>query len=192
MNKIWLGMIIVSFIFGCLTGNFEEMSEAILTGAKEGVEISFKLLGPVCLWLGLMKVAEAGGMLRQLQKALKPLVTRLFPEIPKEHPALGAILMNLSANILGMGNSATPLGIKAMRQLQRLNSDKKRASRTMCTFLVINTSSITLLPTTIIGLRMAYGSDQPTAVIIPTLLATMVSTGVALIIDRIYRFKEGR
>ncbi|MEC9488262.1 MAG: nucleoside recognition domain-containing protein [Halanaerobium sp.] len=186
MNKIWFGMIVISFLYGSLKGNFAEMSNAVLLGAKDGVDICIKLLGPICLWLGLMKVGEAAGLLRSLQKMLRPLVSRLFPDVPAGHPALGAILLNFSANILGMGNSATPLGIKAMHQLQSLNSNKKEASRAMCTFLVVNTSSITLLPTTIIGLRMAYGSSEPTAIIIPALLATSVSTIVALALDRYY------
>lgn len=188
MNKIWLSLTVLGIFIGAVNGKMEAISVSILQSAMDSVNILFKLLGPMAFWLGMMKIAERSGLTRVLAAWLRPLMKRLFPEVPADHPALGAMVMNFSANILGLGNSSTPLGIQAMKELQTLNPQHRRATKTMLTFLVINTSSITLLPGTMIGLRIANGSHQPTVIIGTTIFATMVSTLVALVIDRICRW----
>ena len=153
-----------------------------------------KLIGILTLWLGIAKIAEKSGLLQNFTKLLQPLVGWLFPSIPKGHPAMGAILMNYSANLFGLGSAATPFGLKAMEELQKLNRSN-RASEAMCTFLVINTSSITLIPSTIIAIRINAGSSNPTEIIGTMLFATIVSTVVAISADyacRVYNRKRGR
>ncbi|WP_027340264.1 nucleoside recognition domain-containing protein [Halonatronum saccharophilum] len=176
LNKIWWIMIIGGIIIGAINGRMEEVSIAILESAQNSVQIVIRLIGPMALWLGLMKIAEEAELTKVLAKLFKPIARVLFPEIPKDHPALGSIVMNLSANLLGLGNSATPLGIKAMKELQELNRDKESASNAMCTFLVINTSSVTLIPTTVLALRVGAGSSSPTQIIGTTIFATAAST----------------
>jgi spore maturation protein A len=178
-------MIIIGIIIAAINGRMEEVSIAILESAEDSVMIVVKLIGPMALWLGIMKVAEEARLTDVLAKLFKPLAKILFPEVPKNHPALASIMMNLSANFLGLGNSATPLGIKAMQQLQELNSGKSSASDAMCTFLVINTSSVTLLPTTILALRIGAGSAQPTEIIGTTVFATFCSTVVGIVANKI-------
>lgn len=185
LNKIWFTMIIIGIIIAAINGRMEEVSIAILESAEDSVMIVVKLIGPMALWLGIMKVAEEARLTDVLAKLFKPLAKILFPEVPKNHPALASIMMNLSANFLGLGNSATPLGIKAMQQLQELNSGKSSASDAMCTFLVINTSSVTLLPTTILALRIGAGSAQPTEIIGTTVFATFCSTVVGIVANKI-------
>jgi spore maturation protein A len=187
INHIWFALIIIGVITGMLTGNMGQISEAILQSAEEGTMILIKLIGPMSLWLGIMKLAEESNFIDLLSRIIKPVTRRLFPEIPTDHPALGAIMLNISANILGLGNSATPLGINAMQKLQKLNLKKKTATNAMCTFLVINTSSVTLVPATIISLRAAAGSNAPMEIVGTTLFATTCSTIAGLIADRILR-----
>nr|WP_275589234.1 nucleoside recognition domain-containing protein [Sporohalobacter salinus] len=146
-----------------------------------------KLIGPMSLWLGIMKLAEESNFVDLLAKIIKPVTRRLFPKLPTNHPALGAIMLNISANMLGLGNSATPLGIKAMQRLQELNPESDTATDTMCTFLVVNTSSVTLIPATIISLRTAAGSNAPLEIVGTTIFATTCSTIVGIIADRILR-----
>ncbi|GAB6100764.1 nucleoside recognition domain-containing protein [Halanaerocella petrolearia] len=185
LNKIWLSMIIIGVLVGALQGQMEAVSTAILQSAEDSVEIVIKLIGPMSLWLGLMKVAEEAGLTELLAKLFRPLAKILFPKVPKDHPAMGAIMMNLAANLLGLGNSATPLGIKAMNKLQELSSRQETASDAMCTFLVINTSSVTLIPSTILALRIGAGSSYPTEIIGTTLFATTCSTLVGLLANKL-------
>ncbi len=187
MNKIWLGLIVLGIVVGAINGKMEAVSASILQAAIDSVEILFKLIGPMAFWLGIMKIAEESGFTTLIARMIKPVMRRLFPEIPPEHPAMGAMIMNFSANILGLGNSSTPLGIQAMKELQTLNPQKKRATKAMLTFMVINTSSITLLPGTMIGLRVAAGSTEPTVIIGTTIFATVCSTVAALTVDRFCR-----
>src|SRR5699024_1172967 len=140
-------------------------------------------------WLGLMKVAEKAGILRNLTKLFRPIVAKLFPEIPKDHPAMGYILSNITANIFGLGNAATPMGIKAMEQMKQL-SGTDYASRSMITFLALNTSSLTIIPTTVIAIRMHYDSTAPTEIVGTTIIATLISSISALIIDRIFYYRS--
>ncbi len=187
INIVWLILIISGFIAAVWTGKINEISEAIFTGATDSVQISIKLMGPMALWLGIMNVAKKAGLTKLLGKIIKPFFRLIFPDIPEDSPATGAILFNFSANILGMGNSATPMGIKAMQELQKLNPDKSKASPAMCTLLALNTSSLTLIPATIISLRAATGSSYPTIITISTIFATTVSTITALLLDKTFR-----
>lgn len=181
INKIWAFFIITGIIVGGITGNIESVTSAAIESAGSAVEISLGFIGVMSLWLGLMKIAEEAGLVRELAKILAPFMRRLFPDIPEGHPAIGSIILNISANILGLGNAATPLGIKAMKELQKLNHKKDTATNAMCTFTAINTSSVTLIPATTIGLMVASGSSNPTAIIGTTILATSVSTFVAIV-----------
>lgn len=174
-------------IAGALTGNMDLVSQAIFKGALDTVKLIINLTGPLALWLGIMNIARKSGLIAKISNLIRPFFRFLFPEIPPDHPAAGAIIMNLAANIMGMGNSATPLGIKAMQELQTLNKDKKKASYAMCTLLALNTSSITILPATMISLRATAGSAQPSIIFISTLFATTVSTVTALLLDKFFR-----
>jgi spore maturation protein A len=190
VNYIWVGMMVIGFIVAAINGNMDKVNAAIFTSAKEAVTLSFAMISILVFWLGIMKIAEKGGLLEVLAYLFRPFVKRLFPDIPKDHPAQGYILSNMAANLLGLGNAATPMGIKAMEQLKILNGGKNEASRSMITLLAINTSSITLIPTTIIAIRMSYNSQSPTDIVAPTLLATAVATVGAILIDRYYYYRS--
>ena len=181
INYIWCGMIIIGIIVGTLTGNIEAVSTAAIEWAETAVELSLGLIGVMALWLGLMKIAEEAGIVRGMGLLVKPIMVRLFPEVPADHPAMGSIVANMAANFFGLGNAATPLGIKAMQELQDLNENKEEASNAMVTFLAINTSSVTLISSSIIAYRSAAGAANPADVIGPTIIATAVSTTVAII-----------
>jgi spore maturation protein A len=189
LNLIWLGLILISVVVAAINGRIEVISQASFEGAKTGVTVCFGLLSILVFWMGMMKIAEKSGLLHLLSKLLSPVVGRLFPDVPKGHPALGYIMSNMSANILGLGNAATPMGLKAMEELQKLNPDKNTASASMCTLLAINTASITLIPTTIIAIRMQYGSSQPVEIVGTTLIASFIATVFALLLDRWYRHR---
>ncbi|MEC2075735.1 nucleoside recognition domain-containing protein [Metabacillus fastidiosus] len=192
VNLIWVFLTLIGIVFAMFNGTMEEVNEAIFKGGKEAVTISIGLISVLVFWLGLMKIAETAGLLEKLSNLFRPLVSRLFPEVPPEHPAMGYMLSNMMANMFGLGNAATPLGIKAMEQLKALNGGSEHASRSMITFLAINTSSITLIPTTVIAIRMTYGSDSPTDIVGPTLLATALSTVGAILIDRYFYYRRKR
>lgn len=192
INKIWMSMLVIGVIFAAINGKMSEVNEAIFTGAKDAVTICIGLISVLVFWLGLMRIAEVAGMLRALARLLEPIVRKIFPEVPKGHPAMGYILSNMSANLFGLGNAATPMGIKAMQQLKELNGNKDTASRSMITLLAINTASITLIPTTVISIRMSYGSVSPTEIVGTTLIATICSTIGALIIDRFFYYRRLR
>ncbi|MFD1955780.1 nucleoside recognition domain-containing protein [Paenibacillus thailandensis] len=187
VNWIWLFMIVASVAAAAYNGRMDEITQAAFQGAESGVTISFGLISIMVLWLGLMRIAEDAGLLAKLAKLLGPFVRRLFPDVPEGHPALGYIMSNLSANLFGLGNAATPMGIKAMQELQKLNPDKNVATPAMCTLLALNTSSITIIPTTLIAIRMKYGSANPAEIVGTTLLATAIATGAAIAADLWYR-----
>lgn len=189
VNIIWLGMIVIGFIVAAAKGNIEAVTQAVFEGAETGVTICIGLISILVFWLGMMRIAEDAGILQKLSSLLRPLVRFLFPSVPKDHPALGYIMSNISANLLGLGNAATPMGIKAMQELQKLNPDKETASSAMCTLLAINTAGVTLIPTTLIAIRMNFQSQNPAEIVGTTLIATMLATSVAIIIDRFYRKK---
>ncbi len=165
----------------------EILSKAMITSAGGAVELAIGLVGVMALFLGLMKVAEAGGMLTILARLIRPLMVKLFPDVPAEHPAMGAMILNLSANMLGLGNAATPFGIRAMQELDKLNPQRGTATNAMALFLAINTSSVTLLPSGVIALRAAAGSSDPAAILPTTLFATIGSTAVAVVAAKLYQ-----
>lgn len=190
VNWIWLFFIVIGFGVAAAQGNVEQATQAVFDGAKNGVTVCFGLISIMVFWLGIMRIAEDAGILSKIAVLLRPVVRFLFPSVPKNDPAIGYIMTNMSANILGLGNAATPMGIKAMQELQKLNPNKETASPAMCTLLALNTSSITLIPTTLIAIRMNYESLNPAEIVGTTLLATMASTAVAIIVDRWYRRKS--
>ncbi|MBJ6363479.1 nucleoside recognition domain-containing protein [Paenibacillus sp. GCM10012307] len=187
VNWIWLLLIVISIVFAAATGKVEAVTEAAFDGAKTGVTVSFGLISILVFWLGMMRIGEDAGLLAKLARLLGPLVRFLFPDVPRNHPAMGYIMTNMSANILGLGNAATPMGIKAMQELQKLNPDKDTATPAMCTLLALNTSSITLIPTTLIAIRMNFGSAHPAEIVGTTLIATAIATVAAILADRWFR-----
>ncbi|SDL64898.1 nucleoside recognition domain-containing protein [Sediminibacillus halophilus] len=191
VNYIWAAMAVIGIIYAMFNGTMEEVNEALFESADDAVMLSIGLISVLVFWLGLMKVAEEAGLLTMLAKLFKPLVTRLFPDIPKDHPAMGYILSNFTANLFGLGNAATPMGIKAMEQMKQL-SKTDEASRSMITFLAINTSSLTLIPATVIAIRMKYDSVAPTEIVGTTIIATLISSAAAIIIDRLFYYRRVR
>ena len=191
INKIWFLLIISGIITAAINGQMSQVSSAIFQAAADSVLICIGLLGPMAFWLGLMKIARKGGLIKVLSDIIRPIFKYIFPDIQHDQEALGAIILNISANILGMGNSATPLGIKAMNELQRLNPDPENASPAMCTLLALNTSGLTVIPATMIGLRAAAGSNNPAIITITTIFATIISTITALILDKTFRMFRG-
>ncbi|HPW56169.1 MAG: hypothetical protein KA072_06950 [Thermoanaerobaculaceae bacterium] len=179
LNWIWIGLMVIALVVGAVNGRLEAVTKAAFDGATTAVDIALGLVGVMALWLGVMKVAERGGLVELLARAIRPLARRLFPGVPADHPALGAMVMNLAASWLGLGNAATPLGLKAMAELDTLNAHPGTASDAMVTFLALNSSCITLVPATIIGVRVALGSTSPTAILGPTILASATATAVA-------------
>ncbi|MGI8315410.1 nucleoside recognition domain-containing protein [Halobacillus mangrovi] len=191
VNLIWALLAVTGIVFAAFNGTMEEVNKAIFSTLDEAVMITLSLTGVLVFWLGLMKIAEAAGLLEGLAKLFRPIVKRIFPDIPDDDPALGYILSNMTANMFGLGNAATPMGLKAMKELKRL-SGTEEASRSMITFLAINTSSLTLIPTTVIAIRMKYGSVDPTSIVGATIMATIISTIAALMIDRLFYYKRKR
>lgn len=194
LNYIWIGFIIIAFVIALakliFLGDvtvFPALIDSTFASSKTAFEISLGLTGVLSLWLGIMKIGERGGVVNVLARALSPVFTRLFPDIPKGHPVTGAIFMNIAANMLGLDNAATPLGLKAMEQLQTLNPNKETATNSMIMFLVLNTSGLTLIPISIMVYRAQLGAAQPTDVFIPILLATFFSTVAGIIITSIYQ-----
>lgn len=194
LNYIWIGFIIIAFVIALVKliflGDvtvFPALIDSTFASSKTAFEISLGLTGVLSLWLGIMKIGERGGVVNVLARVLSPVFTRLFPDIPKGHPVTGAIFMNIAANMLGLDNAATPLGLKAMEQLQTLNPNKETATNPMIMFLVLNTSGLTLIPISIMVYRAQLGAAQPTDVFIPILLATFFSTVAGIIITSIYQ-----
>lgn len=190
VNKIWGFFIIVGTLFALCNGKIDVINEEILTSCKSALDLVIQLFPVIALWLGVMKIASSSGLLEKISYKISPVLRFIFPEVPKGHPALGYISSNIIANIFGLGNAATPFGLKAMESLQTLNPKKDEASRSMITFLVLNTSGLTLIPTTIISMRMLYKSVSPTEIIVPCILATTISTIVGLLLDRILHYRS--
>lgn len=181
INIIWMMLIVIAVVTAGLSGTMQEVTNGAINGARSSVDIALGLIGVMALWLGVMRVAEEAGIVQMIARMVKPVMRRIFPEIPPEHPAMGAMLMNMAANALGLANAATPLGLKAMKELQSLNTVKDRASNAMVTFLAINTSDVTIIPITVIGIRATAGSASPTEIIGTTIIATVCSTAAAII-----------
>ena len=202
MNLVFFLIVLIAFVFAGwhqilwvpvegMTSPIEALSVAMVESATGAVELAIGLVGVMTLFLGLMKIAEEGGLLKVISRLIRPLMVRLFPDVPPDHPAMGAMILNMSANALGLGNAATPFGIRAMQELDKLNTNKGTATDAMALFLAINTSSITLLPTGVIALRAAAGSADPAGILPTTLFATMGSTTVAIIAAKMYsRFSK--
>jgi spore maturation protein SpmA len=187
LNWIWLGLVLSSVVFAAFTGRMEAVSQTSLETAKRAIELVIGLTGAMVFFLGLVRVASDGGLLRVIIRGLRPLLRRLFPGVPADHPAMTAIVMNFASNMLGLGNAATPFGLKAMVELDKLNRHKGVATNAMALFLAINTSSITLLPTGVIALRAAAGSADPAGILPTTLFATLCSTVVAIVSCKLYQ-----
>lgn len=185
VNYIWAIMAIGGIIYAMINGTMDEVNKAIFKSADDAVVLAISLISVMVFWLGITKIAEAAGLLKGLVRLAKPFIARLFPDIPKDHPAMGYILSNLTANFFGLGNAATPMGIKAMEEMKKLSGSPK-ASRSMITFLAINTSSLTLIPTTVLAVRMKYDSHSPTEIVSATLLASIISFIGAILIDRFF------
>ena len=185
INIIWFMMIILSVVAAAWTGSMEAVTAAAFDSAKAAVTLAIGLIGAMALWLGLMKVIEEAGALKLIAKLVRPVMTRLFPNVPHDHPAMSAMVMNIAANMLGLGNAATPMGIKAMTELDKLNTKKGTATDAMCLFLAINTSSVTLLPLGVITVRASAGATGPASILIPSIFATVVSTTTAIIAAKI-------
>ncbi|KTD52494.1 spore maturation protein A [Legionella quinlivanii] len=181
LNAIWLGMILLSVCVAVIQGRVDQLVNAVTDSAKLGFEIAIGLTGIMALWLGIMNIATESGLVNRLARLLKPVMKPIFPEVPVEDPAMGAMVMNIAANMLGLGNAATPFGLKAMKELQRLNEHAQEASNAMCTFLAINTSSVQLIPATAIAFLAANGALHPSSVIVSSLLATTCSTIVGIV-----------
>lgn len=185
INYIW-GVFIILGITYSIINKDPNLTNNLLTSGKNSIDMILTILPLMCLWLGITKIAEASSLLTLVSKKLSKVVRIIFPEIPKDHPAIGYISSNIVMNMLGLGNAATPFGIKTMEKLKELNKNKDVASRSMITFLVINTSSVTIIPTTVISLRLLHGSMDASEIIPVTILTTFISTFIALILDRIF------
>lgn len=187
MNYIFYGLIVLSIIIGALNGKLPDVVNSILTGAQKSVQIAISLIGIMAFWLGIMKIAEKSGVVEFIAKLIKPITRILFNEIPPEDPAIGNIAMNFSANALGLTNAATPIGIKAMQDLQEHNVNKKTASNAMCMLLAMNTASIQLIPATVIAVLVGIGYKNPTEIIAPTLVVTLFTFLCAVTIAKIFQ-----
>lgn len=185
LNKIWPAFIIISFIYAFISGNIEKLNNGIFDSAKSAVELCISLLGTICLWNGIMQIAYKSRLINFFVKILQPVTKRLFPEINKNKKIEKEISMNMVANILGLGNAATPLGIKAMQSMQEINNKKDTLSNSMMMFIVLNTASMQLVPTTVIAIRSSLGSNNPTAIVTPVWGATLCSLISVIIITKV-------
>ena len=200
MNYLWGGMLVIGIVYGAITGNMHAVTDGVLTSAKEAVTLSLAMLGIVAFWSGLMEVAVEAGIMESMAKLMNPLLRFLFPRIPREHPALRSIAVNFVANILGLGWAATPAGLKAMKELAQLERERgnreycetggegihsRIASDEMCTFLVMNISSLQLIPVNVIAFRSQYGSVNPAGIIVPAIIATCINSMIAIIYFKI-------
>lgn len=190
INTIWFFLILIGILYGTLSGNLGQINNIIIEQAEEGVTFGIGLVGIMAFWMGIMNIAEKSGLIKTISKGLRPIIGFIFPQVPKGHPAERWILMNFIANMFGVGNGATAFGLKAMKELNTLNPDKKRATNAMAMFLIINMSSLQLVPLSVIKIRHDYGAENPTSIIGLTLLATFLSTLVAVLVGKI--FEGGR
>jgi spore maturation protein A len=196
LNYIWLGFVVLAILLGGINGKIEEVTKAAIDSAGNSVTIAIGLVGVMTLWLGIMKIAEDSGLLRLVAKAISPVMRWLFPEVPADHPAMGSMMMNIAANMLGLSNAATPLGLKAMEDLEKLNKTPGVATNAMCVFLTVNTSGIQLIPATMISLMASAGSREPTAIIGPALAcsfsAAILGVTAAKLLERLPIFSVTR
>ncbi len=188
LNFIWLILLAGGIIYALLNGTINDISTAAFKATSDSITIAIDICGMLCLWLGFLKLAEKAGLIKIIAGLISPIVRLLFPDLAKNDPALGAIIMNIAANFLGLGNAATPFGLKAMEHLQANNPNPQVATPSMITFLVLNTSGITLIPTLVISLRAQAGSLNPSEIILPAMIATTIGTIFAIIFDRLLRY----
>ena len=187
IRYIWAALIVIGVIVGIATGKAQAVSDAAINGAKDAALLCISLIGAYALWLGTLQIAQDAGLVEAIAKRMRGVIRRLFPGVPKDSAASGYITLNLVANMLGMGNAATPFGLKAMKELQLLNPDKERATHAMCMLLIINASAVQLLPMTVIAMRSAAGSAAPAEIVLPALIATTANTAVAIIAAKIFK-----
>jgi spore maturation protein A len=187
LNYIWFGLMAVALVVAAFTGRVDDVTTGAVESASGAVQIAIGLIGIMTLWLGIMRIAEASGLVTLVGRALRPLLRLLFPDVPTNSPAGGAIIVAMAANVLGLNNAATPLGIKAMEELQQLNDEKDSASDAQVTFMAVTTSGVQLIPATMIGVLAAAGSTNPTSIIAPTILATFIGTVAAVLVARALR-----
>lgn len=192
LNYIWAGMILVGILYALFTGNMEAVSNACVEYAESAVTLCITMAGAMALWVGLMEIAGQAGVIDRFTGKLQPFITFLFPDVPKTHPARGFIATNLVANILGLGWACTPAGLKAMEELAKLNGEKDSASDAMCGFLVLNISSLQLIPVNMIAYRSKYGSANPSGIIVPAILATFCSTLAGIVYIKIKYGRKSR
>jgi spore maturation protein A len=196
LNYIWLGLIILAVVIGGINGKIESVTKSAVDAAGNAVAIAIGLVGIMALWLGIMKIADQSGLMSILARVIAPVLRRLFPEVPRDHPAMGSMLMNIAANMLGLSNAATPLGLKAMEDLEKLNPHPGVATNAMCLFLTINTANLQLIPATMIGVLASAGSKDPTAIIGTTIASTAIALTIgvaaAKLLERIKLFSADR
>ena len=185
MNYIWFFIIFISIVCAAFTGRIDAVVRAVLEGAQKSVEVALYLAGIMAFWLGIMRIAEKSGVVGFIAGLLTPIARRLFPEIPESSPAIGDIAMSFSANAFGLSNAATPMGLKAMEELQKLNKEKKSASNAMCTLLAMNTAGFQIVPATVIAVLASFGAKNPTEIVLPTLIVTTFAFVSALVIVKI-------
>lgn len=181
MNKIWAGMIIIAIVLSIIKGDLQGLITTLMSSTQSALETVLDMLGMICMWSGFMKIAEKSGIVKVLSEKVTPLVHFLFPELPKDNEATGHIAMNMTANILGLGNVATPMGLKAMEKLELYNTKKEKLSDSMMMFIILNTASIQLIPTSVIALRATYNSNNPADVVLPIILASFASVIIGIV-----------
>lgn len=191
MNQIWIIMLLSSFFLAIVTGRIPEVITVMFDSTKVAIDTCMSMLGILCLWSGFMKIAEESGLVYKIARFVKPVIKILFPELPKENEASGHIAMNMTANLLGLGNIATPLGLKAMEALQKLNQNSELISNSMMMFLILNTASIQLIPTSVIALRSTMGASNPAIIVFPTFIASIVSVLVGIALIKFFTKKRG-
>lgn len=192
VSYIWLFLILIGIGFSAVTGNLNTINDSILTNGTKALDLMLSILPIIVLWTGIMKIAEVSGLLRKFAKLMEPILSRLFPSVPKDNPALGFIASNIAANMMGLGSAATPFGLKAMSELQKINDKKDTASVAMITFLVLNTAGVTIVPTTVLALRIATGSENPSEIILPGVIATFCSSIGGLLLDYFIRRRNNK
>lgn len=190
LNWLWAGIMLAALIFGAINGKIEEVTSALLSGGGEAIKLSLTLGGAMCLWGGMMRIAEKGGLTTMLSRVFAPVMRILFPGLKADSPASRAMLMNMAANFLGLGNAATPLGIKAMQELEKSNPNPGTASPHMITFVVLNTASIQLIPTTVATLRLQYGSATPMSILPAVWIASFCTALIAVMASKIYGIRS--
>lgn len=183
-------LMLTGFLFAALNGTMAEVNQALFESMEQSIDLAISLAGILLFWTGVMKTAESAGLVKSVANAVQPLLGRLFPDIPDKHPVFGYIASNMAANFFGLGNAATPIGLKAMRELKKLNGNQDQASRSMITFLALNTAAITLIPTSVLAISMKHGASNPTDIVVPALFATVMSSVFAIMIDRFYAVRR--